>query len=61
MKQRTYCPYCGTANLINKQVRYEESGIVVFQCHFCKNVFTDLSVTNVEQKQSEQIEELSTD
>ena len=59
MKERTYCPYCGTANLTDKQKRIAESGIV-FVCHFCKNVFTDLSITNGEQNQREQIEELST-
>jgi len=52
--ERTFCPYCGTANLVNKQVRFIEGGVVVFQCHLCKRAFTDLSITN------EEIEKLQT-
>lgn len=56
MKQRTFCPYCGTANLVDKQLCYSENGIATIQCHLCKRVFTDLSI----RTESEQIEDLQT-
>lgn len=57
MAKRTFCPYCGTANLVDKQMCYnDENGVVVFKCHFCKNVFTDFSIQN----DVEQIEDLQT-
>lgn len=51
MKQRTFCPYCGTANLVDKQIVFSEGGMVVFQCHFCKNIFTDLSIQENDKEQ----------
>ena len=44
MTKRTFCPYCGTANLVNKQLCFVENGLVVFKCHFCKKIFTDMSI-----------------
>lgn len=42
---RTYCPYCGTTNLVKNQLRYvDEFGWPIFQCQMCKRMFTDLSM-----------------
>ena len=54
MKEKTFCPYCGSANLVEKSICYEDKGTLVFQCHFCKNIFTDLTIKR------EQIEDLQT-
>lgn len=43
--ERTFCPYCGTANLVKKQLRYiDVNGVAIFQCHFCRHDFTDYSI-----------------
>ena len=42
---RTYCPYCGTTNLVKNQLLFvDEFGWPVFQCQMCKQMFTDLSM-----------------
>lgn len=42
---RTYCPYCGTTNLVKNQLLYvDEFGWQIFQCQMCKRMFTDLSM-----------------
>lgn len=42
---RTYCPYCGTTNLVKNQLRYvDEFCWPIFQCQMCKRMFTDLSM-----------------
>ena len=56
MKPKTYCPYCGTANLIEKQLHYNENGIPIIECHLCKKIFTD----SLLQFEREQIEDLQT-
>ena len=42
---KTYCPYCGTANLAKTQLMYiDPDGTAVFQCQLCKHDFTDYSI-----------------
>lgn len=53
MTKLTYCPYCGTANLVKNQLRYiDEYGTHVFLCQMCGHMFTDLSIRQEEQKTS---------
>lgn len=50
-KEKTFCPYCGTANLVNKQLLYvDEFGTHVFLCHLCKHEFSDISIREQEQE-----------
>lgn len=58
MKDKTYCPYCGSANLVKNQIQCIETQdfcVPTFKCNLCKKIFTDLSIQN-----SEQTEDLQT-
>lgn len=55
MSKLTYCPYCGTANLVKNQLRYiDEYGTHVFLCQMCKHVFSDLSIEQEQETSTNQ-------
>jgi len=54
---KTYCPYCGTTNLVKNQLRYvDEFGTPTFQCQMCKRVFTDLSMKEEITKEKQELQ-----
>lgn len=55
MKERTICPYCGTANLVKNQLQYiDEYGTHVFKCQMCGQVFTDLAIKQEQETSTNQ-------
>ena len=57
MKETTNCPYCGTANLINRQLLYvDKFGVPTFQCKICGSWFTDFSLKDELSTNSKQQE-----
>lgn len=49
MSKRTFCPYCGTTNLVKGQLKYIDTfGTEIYKCQMCNHEFTDLSTQYAE-------------